>query len=238
MADDEEVIEVVDETPDELDLAVIKDEVAWTPPDCGAVDDEAAMEAKMAAAEAAGNGDFEGAVAGYSKSLAAQPSALTYAKRAEALIKLRRPTAAIADCNKAKELNPDSAKMYKVSAKALSMTGDFAGAYASLCIGNKIDEDDDSRLLQKVLKAKVDKMKKIGEVRTKRADALFASLDLADAWASLEVDVLNRGKGGGYGLEALKLWADEDVVSLKAKLGELGAKEEQTEAVLKACAAL
>lgn len=36
---------------------------------------------------------------------------------------------------------------------------------------------------------------------------------------------------GGYGLEALKKWADEDIVSLKARLGELGATEEQMEAV-------
>lgn len=236
--DDEEVIEVVDESADELDVAVLKDEKPWTPPECGTVGEDEAMEAKMAAAEAAGNGDFEAAVTGYSKALAAAPSALTFAKRAEALLKLGLPTAAVADCQKAKELNPDSAKPYKVAGKALAKTGDFAGAYASLCTGNKIDEDDDSRELQKTLKAKVDKMKKIGEARSKRADAVFAGLGLEEAWASLEVDVLARAKGGGHGLEALKVWVEEDVVGLKAKLGELGASEEQMEAIFKACADL
>ena len=50
-------------------------------------------------------------------------------------------------------------------------------------------------------------MKKIGEQRSKRADAAFTAMGLADMWASLEIDVLNRPKGG-HGLEALKvrLW--------------------------------
>lgn len=103
------VEEVIDETPDELDLAVVASD-GWTPPDVGEVSEEAGMEAKMAAAEAAGNGDFEAAVTGYSKALVAAPSALTYAKRAEALLKTGHPSAAAADCTKALELNPDSAK--------------------------------------------------------------------------------------------------------------------------------
>jgi len=74
------------------------------------VSEDAAMEAKMAAAEAAANGDFAAAAASYTTALAANPSALTYAKRAEALIQMGHPTAALADCDKAIELNPDSAK--------------------------------------------------------------------------------------------------------------------------------
>ena len=234
-ADDDAVVEeVVDETADELDGAVLLDEKSWSPPECGTVNEEDAMEAKMAAAEAASNGDFEGAVAGYSKSLAANPSALTYAKRAEALLKLGYPSAAIADCDKALEINPDSAKTYKVAAKALTTVGKFDDAYKRLCIGNKIDEDEDSAALQKTLKLKVDKMKKIGEQRAKRAEALFTSLDLADCWASLELDVFNRT--GAHGVEALKQWMTEDVVSLKARLRELQATEQQTEDVLKAVA--
>ena len=115
--------------------------------------------------------------------------------------------------------------------------GEWAKAYENLCVGNKIDEDEDSKELQKVLKAKVDKVRKINEARSKRADELFASLGLADAWAALEVDVLNR-PDGGHGLEALKRWCTADVVTLKAKLGGLGATEEQMDAVLKALDAL
>ena len=42
--------EVVDETPDELDLAVVRDEPSWSSPDVGSVSEEEAMEAKAAAA--------------------------------------------------------------------------------------------------------------------------------------------------------------------------------------------
>lgn len=233
--DDEEVIEVVDEKPDELDAQVVVDEASWSPPECGEVGEEAGMEAKMAAAEAASNGDFEAAVASYSTALAAAPSALTFAKRAEALLKLGRPSAALADCERALEINPDSAKTYKVAAKALTKLGEWTRAYEKLCTGNKIDEDEDSAALQKQLKAKCDKLKKIGEQRSKRADAAFAAMGLADAWASLELDLLNRPKGG-HGLEALKVWHDENVVSLKARLGELGANEEQMESLFAALA--
>ena len=228
--DDAIVEEVIDETPDELDEAVLHDEKAWSPPECGAVDEEAAMEAKMAAAEAMANGDFEAAVAGYSKSLAAAPSALTFAKRAEALLKLGLPTAAIADCEKAKELNPDSAKPYKVAAKALAKKGEFAAAYSKVCVAMKIDYDDDDAEFQKALKAKCDKMKKIGEQRAKRADAVFTRLQLGECWASLEIDVAE--KYGEASLQALRKWRDADVVSLKARLGELQLSEAQMESVL------
>lgn len=172
--DDIVVEEVIDEAPDEMDAAVIRDEEPWTAPEVGDVSEDAAMEAKMAAAEAAANGDYASAAASYSTALAANPSALTYAKRAEALIQMGRPSAALSDCEKAIELNPDSAKAYKVAGKALHATGDWAGAYAKLCVGNKIDEDEGSAALQKRLKAKVDKLKKIAEQRAKREAAAAA----------------------------------------------------------------
>ena len=164
---------MVDESADDLDNAVIAAEDDWTPPTFadGEVSEEQGMEAKGEAAEAAANGEFDKAVAAYSKALAVAPSALTYAKRAETLLKLGRPTAALKDCTVALEMNPDSAKTYKVAAKALAKKGQWQGAYDKLCTANKIDEDDDSRLLQKQLKAKCDKVKKIEELRAKRAQA-------------------------------------------------------------------
>ena len=65
----------------------------WAPAELGEVSEDAAMEAKMVAAEAASNGDWAAAVAAYSKAIAGNPSALTYAKRAEALIKMGVPQA-------------------------------------------------------------------------------------------------------------------------------------------------
>ena len=97
--DPEVVVADVDEAADELDAAVVTGEAAWEVPDVGEVGEEQAMEAKMEAAEAAGNGEHEKAVAAYSTALKAMPSALMFAKRAESLLKLGRPAAAVADCD-------------------------------------------------------------------------------------------------------------------------------------------
>lgn len=169
--DDVVAEEVIDDAPDELDLAVVADPPSWTVPDVGAVSEEEGMEAKMAAMEAASEGNFEAAVLAYSKAIAAQPSALTYAKRGDALLKLGYLSAAVDDCNKAIEINPDSATAYKVAAKALTKAGEFSAAFAKLCIGNKIDEDESSAALQKTLKVKCDKMKKNAALREKQQAA-------------------------------------------------------------------
>ena len=169
--DDEEKVEIVDEAPDELDEQVMKDEAEWTPPELGDVSEDAAMEAKQEAAEAASSGDLARAVACYSTALKGAPSALTYAKRAEALLKLGHPTPALADCIEALKVNPDSAKTYKVAAKALTKQGEFEKAYEKICTGMKLDYDDDAAELQKTLKAKLDKMKKIAAQRARAAEA-------------------------------------------------------------------
>jgi len=101
---------------------------------------------------------------------------------------------------------------------------------------NKIDEDPDSADLQKALKAKCDKIKKIGEKRAKRAAVAFEGMGLSDAWASLELDIHN--KYGEASLEALKKWEAAEPVALKARLAELGASEEQREQLSKALAEL
>jgi len=119
-----------------------------------------------------------------------------------------------------------------VLAKALTRAGDFKGAYAKLCIGNKIDEDEDSAALQKTLKAKVDKLKKISDQRAKKANAVFDALGLPELWASLELDV--HEKHGEASLQALAKWKASDVVGLKARLGELGATEANMESIFSA----
>ena len=151
--DPEVVVADVDEAADDLDAAVVTGEVAWEVPDVGEVGEEQAMEAKMEAAEAAGNGEHEKAVAAYSTALKAMPSALMYAKRAESLLKLGRPAAAVADCDRALEVNPDSGKAYKVAAKAYTQMGEWDLAYARVCTYLKIDYEDDAAELQKLLQA-------------------------------------------------------------------------------------
>ena len=61
-------------------------------------DMEKATEAKMAAADAASNGDHAKAIEHFTTALTLMPSPLVYAKRAECLLKLKKPNAAIRDC--------------------------------------------------------------------------------------------------------------------------------------------
>ena len=72
---------------------------------------DSAMAAKAKASEALEGGNFGAAVEHLTAALAAMPSALMYARRAEALLKERRPVAAVRDCDAALQINPDSAKV-------------------------------------------------------------------------------------------------------------------------------
>lgn len=75
------------------------------------IDWDGAADAKEKAAEARANGDFTKAVELFTKALSlGQVSAIALANRAECLLKLRRPLAAISDCDAAIGINPDSAK--------------------------------------------------------------------------------------------------------------------------------
>ncbi len=235
--DDVVVEEVLDEAADELDQQVVADEAAWSAPEVGTVSEDQATDAKMEAAEAAANGDLAAAVLGYTKAIAGGlASALTYAKRADCLLKLGHPTAAVDDCKRAVELNPDSAKAYKVMAKALARKGSWAEAYAQLCVGNKIDSDEDSAALQKSMAAKVEREKKLSAQRAKRADAFFASLSLSDAWASLEIDVAER-TGGNASIDALRKWNADDPNSLAERLEALSVDEGKRAELLEKLAA-
>lgn len=78
-------------------------------------DFEAAGTAKEQANEAKGSGNYELAVQKFTEAMKlGQVSALTLANRAECLLKLRRPLAAVSDCSAAIVLNPDSAKALRL----------------------------------------------------------------------------------------------------------------------------
>jgi suppressor of tumorigenicity protein 13 len=69
------------------------------------------MESKEKANEAKSNGHYDEAISHFSKAMeVGQVSAQLLANRAECLLKLKKPCAAISDCTAAIQLNPDSAK--------------------------------------------------------------------------------------------------------------------------------
>jgi suppressor of tumorigenicity protein 13 len=77
--------------------------------------------------------------------------AILWASRANLLLKLRKPNAAVRDCSVAIELNPDSAKAWKVRGRARRFLGQYADAKRDLQTGNRLDFDEGSFEVQKWL---------------------------------------------------------------------------------------
>lgn len=110
---------------------------------------QVATEKKIAASEAMSNGNYESAVQLFSQAIAKAGSCaspLVFANRAVALMKLTPPKvkAAIRDCTRALNLNPDSAKALKTRGKAYSLLGKWEQAVKDLRIGQQIDYDEAS----------------------------------------------------------------------------------------------
>lgn len=106
-------------------------------------DFEKAGDLKQEAAELFSNGDYEAALEKYTAAvLAAPPSALLYANRANALLKLGRPLAAQRDCDCALAENPDSAKALRIRGKARKELGQWEAALKDLAASQQIDFDE------------------------------------------------------------------------------------------------
>ena len=80
-----------------------------------------------------------------------QVSALTLANRAECLLKLKKPCAAISDCTAALSLNPDSAKALKCRGKCYRYLGKWEEANLDISAAQRIDYDPDLESLQKLV---------------------------------------------------------------------------------------
>jgi len=159
--------EIRDDKPDSKYLELVKDfEVISTEEDVKGqtmpnlsteptdqdFDDAAA--AKQAALAALENGDFSTAFNKYTEAANKNPqSALLIAGRADVLLKMKRPRAALKDVNFALSQNPDSAKALKLRGQAYLAIGDFANSHKDLARGQQIDYDDKSQaILNKVSK--------------------------------------------------------------------------------------
>lgn len=99
---------------------------------------------KGAAAELLEDGDKAGALAKLTEAiLVGNPNAMTLSKRAELLLKMKRPKAAIIDASAALKKNPDSAKAFKIRAKASRFLSKWADAVEDFAACQQIDYDDD-----------------------------------------------------------------------------------------------
>ena len=73
-----------------------------------------ANDKKVAAIAALNDGELQKAIDLFTDAIELKPRlAVLYAKRASVFIKLQKPNAAIRDCDRAIEINPDSAQPYK-----------------------------------------------------------------------------------------------------------------------------
>ena len=70
-------------------------------------------------------------------------------------LKLKRPNAAIKDCNAAIEVNPDSAQSYKWRGRAYQLLGKWEAAGKDFAMASKLDYDDDVNAWLKEIKPKV-----------------------------------------------------------------------------------
>lgn len=101
-----------------------------------------ASELRGKAAKAFSDGEFEDAINFYTEAILLNPSALFYAKRGQAFLKLNKPNAAIRDCDRALKLNPDNASGYKFRGRAYRLLGDWEAAAKDLRQAAKLDYDE------------------------------------------------------------------------------------------------
>jgi len=146
-------------------------------------------EAKQAAVDALEIGELESALEKYSEVIRiGNASALMYAKRADLLLKLKRPRASINDSNAALKLNPDSGKAYKTRGRAYRKLCKWEESFMDLTTGQKIDYDDDTADIVDVVSKKFkvikerqvkkrfkeeerDKRRKIADAKRRKAKA-------------------------------------------------------------------
>ncbi|XP_060047560.1 hsc70-interacting protein-like [Erinaceus europaeus] len=113
-----------------------------------------ANDKKVAAIDALNDGEFQKAIELFTDAIKLNPRlAILYAKRASVFIKLQKPNAAIRDCDRAIEINPDSAQPYKWRG-----LGHWEEAAHDLALACKLDYDDDASAMLKEVQPRAQKI--------------------------------------------------------------------------------
>lgn len=106
---------------------------------------EKADQAKSEARQAMAEERYQDAHRLFTEAITLNPSsAMPFANRASLSIKLKKPMAAIRDCDAAIAHNPDSAKAYKYRGKAKAMLGQWVEAKLDLALSCKLDYDEEA----------------------------------------------------------------------------------------------
>ncbi|KAL0588697.1 Hsc70-interacting protein [Plecturocebus cupreus] len=124
-----------------------------------------ANDKKVAAIEALNDDELWKAIDLFTDAIKLNPRlAILCAKRANIFVKLQKPNAAIQDCDRAIEINPDSAQPYKWRGKAHRLLGHWEEAAHDLSLACKLDYDED---VSAMLKEVQPRAQKIAEHRRK-----------------------------------------------------------------------
>ena len=119
----------------------------------------------MKANDAKGSGDLAKAIELLTEAIQLATSPLTYGKRAELLLKSKRPCAAINDCTAALKSNPDSCKNLKIRGQAYYKIGKYELAATDLRKAMAIDFDPN---LGEIMKKVNENMEKINQKKVKQ----------------------------------------------------------------------
>nr|XP_058918933.1 hsc70-interacting protein-like [Kogia breviceps] len=104
-----------------------------------------ANDKKVAAIDALNDGELQKAIDLFADAIKLNPHlAILYAKRASVFNKLQTPNAAIRDCDRAIEINPDSAQPYKGRGKTHRLWGHSEEAAHDLALARKLDYNEDA----------------------------------------------------------------------------------------------
>uniref|UniRef100_A0A671DR50 Hsp70-interacting protein N-terminal domain-containing protein n=1 Tax=Rhinolophus ferrumequinum TaxID=59479 RepID=A0A671DR50_RHIFE len=104
-----------------------------------------ANDKKVAATDALNDGDLQRAIDLFTDAIKLNPClVILSAKRASVFIKLQKPDAAIRDCDRAIEINPDSAQPYKWQGKSHRLLGHWEEAAHDFALAGQLDYDEDA----------------------------------------------------------------------------------------------
>uniref|UniRef100_A0A8I5ZYX0 Hsc70-interacting protein n=1 Tax=Rattus norvegicus TaxID=10116 RepID=A0A8I5ZYX0_RAT len=118
-----------------------------------------ANEKKGAAIDALNDGELQKAIDLFTDAIKLNPRlAILYAKRASVFVKLQKPNAAIRDCDRAIEINPDSAQPYKWRGKAHRLLGHWEEAARDLALACKLDYDEDASAMLREVQPRAQKI--------------------------------------------------------------------------------
>uniref|UniRef100_A0A671F9V5 STI1 domain-containing protein n=1 Tax=Rhinolophus ferrumequinum TaxID=59479 RepID=A0A671F9V5_RHIFE len=118
-----------------------------------------ANDKKGAAIDALNDGDLQRAIDLFTDAIKPNPHlAILYAKRASVFIKLQKTNAAIRDCDRAIEINPDSAQPYKWRGKAHRLPGHWEESAHDLALACQLDYDEDASAMLKEVQPRAQKI--------------------------------------------------------------------------------